>query len=163
MRNVAETESDVVNWLVVNDAHDFSLEYLEDVLGVMIWTDEHEIFVPDALTRCGLFESSEEADTGAIFRPTVAGLAHLSPSVSKDGRQFLGFQLADSKGKNIQGNHSDPTGLTSLEVMPRGLALEVIADYPGFKLQAIFESDLEYHIMLPESVRTTTEVADPSP
>ena len=58
-------------------------------------------------------------------------------------KQLLGFQLANSKGENIQGDPEDPTGLASFEVMDPMLALSVIAKHPGFLLMPIFQGDIE--------------------
>lgn len=58
-------------------------------------------------------------------------------------KQLLGFQLADARGANIQGDDDDPTGLASFEIMDVALAHSVIATLPGYLLMPIFSGDIE--------------------
>ena len=58
-------------------------------------------------------------------------------------KKLLGFQLADKYGRNIQGDHDDPTSLASFEVMDMGLAFFIIGRHPSYLLMPIFEGDIE--------------------
>lgn len=62
-------------------------------------------------------------------------------------RKFLGFQLCNSQGVNIQGDDEDPTGIASFEIMSPEVALEVMSKGWGktgkYLLMPIFEGDIE--------------------
>ena len=55
-------------------------------------------------------------------------------------KQLLGFQLANAKGENIQGDDDDPTSLASFEIMGIDMAIQVIAQLPkGYLLMPIYD------------------------
>lgn len=58
-------------------------------------------------------------------------------------KKFLGFQLADRNGNNIQGDDADPTGLASFEIMTPTVAGRVVEVFHGFLLMPIYEGDIE--------------------
>lgn len=58
--------------------------------------------------------------------------------------KFLGFQLANAKGENIQGLDDDPTNMPSFEIMAPALAARIIGQLPsGFLLAPIYEGMIE--------------------
>jgi len=64
--------------------------------------------------------------------------------------KLLGFQLADKRGINIQGDSNDPTYLASFEILAPQAALKVIKYYRNFLLMPIFEGDIEEPTILPD-------------
>jgi hypothetical protein len=59
-------------------------------------------------------------------------------------KKLLGYQLADSTGKNIQGSDTDPTSNASFEVMAPHVATTVMRQLSGgFLLMPIYEGDIE--------------------
>lgn len=65
--------------------------------------------------------------------------------------QLLGFQICDENGDNIQGDDHDPSGLCSFEVMTPALAAYKMADLPNYRLQPIYDSDIEEpHLVGPD-------------
>lgn len=63
-------------------------------------------------------------------------------------RKLLGFQLADERGANIQGDDDDPCDMASYEVMAPAVATAVIAKHPGYLLMPIYEGDFEAPVLL---------------
>lgn len=160
---IAETKADVVGWMLANSFHDGAIEHIGGQRGLMLRGPVAKIFIPNSVDSMDLYEPSDYAVTGKMFEPTIAGLEHLDPSLNRQGKPLLGFQIADATGANIQGLDADPTGLASFEIMPPKLALSVIAGHPELKLQAIFDGDIEDHVMIPENDNTAAEIEDLSP
>lgn len=52
---------------------------------------------------------------------------------------FLGYQVADCTGDNIQGEPGDPSGLSRNEIMSRETADKFIENNPGFTLFPMYK------------------------
>jgi hypothetical protein len=66
-------------------------------------------------------------------------------------KRLIGFQIADSTGKNIQGDASDPLDLASFEVIaPVPGLLRAVAEIaaPGYLLMPIYEGDIQEAVVL---------------
>lgn len=74
-----------------------------------------------------------------LFRPFDSG----DPEIT--GRRLLGYQMANSRGDNIQGDDNDPSGLPSFYVMNGREAAAVLSTVPGeeYLLMPIYEGDIE--------------------
>jgi len=59
--------------------------------------------------------------------------------------KLLGFQIANSRGENVQGDDEDPSGHPSHHVMDAAEAQRVLEEHPGWRLllQPIYEGDIE--------------------
>ncbi len=60
-------------------------------------------------------------------------------------RELLGFQIADAKGVNIQGDDGDPSGHPSYRILSAQEATEIVREHPeqGLLLMPIYEGDIE--------------------
>jgi len=63
-------------------------------------------------------------------------------------KKFLGFQLANKQGENIQGDDCDPTILHSFEIMTPALATYIISQCPECLLMPIFEEMIEEYELI---------------
>jgi hypothetical protein len=62
-------------------------------------------------------------------------------------RKFLGFQVANEFGENIQGDSDDPTGYASFEVLSPDVAIK-LAEQHNLLLMPIYEDMIqEYSII----------------
>lgn len=62
------------------------------------------------------------------------------------GKRFLGYQICNYAGVNIQGDDGDPTGYASYEIMsPQTAEMEVSKLQPGdsILLMPIYEGEIE--------------------
>lgn len=148
--SVAKTPREVVLWIVANDFHEGWISHRGGERGLALRGDECEMFIPNSVPTVGLFKPSDFDLTRKMYEPSLAGVALLA---SGTDRPLLGYQVADEAGNNIQGDHNDPSGLASFEIMPPNLALNTIEHMPGFTLYPIFEGDIEEPVLLPETVR----------
>ena len=60
-------------------------------------------------------------------------------------KRLLGYQIADLRGNNVQGEGEDPSNLASFEVMTADVANGVMEGLGGrrFLLMPIYEGDVE--------------------
>ena len=67
--------------------------------------------------------------------------------------KFLGFQLCNLAGANIQGDPDDPTGLASFEIMTPERAAEEMAHIGirSFLLMPIYDGDVEEPTIVPST------------
>lgn len=56
---------------------------------------------------------------------------------------FIGFQVANKEGLNVQGEEMDVSGLTSWQVMSPETAIEFSKSNKDFLLQPIYEGMIE--------------------
>jgi hypothetical protein len=113
---------------------------------------------PDAVTglqvvwpdRAGKFPWDVDYDAAGFPQPLVGKPpATFSPFKFYDPScpaTFLGFQIADANGKNIQGDDNDPSRLPSFHIMNEFEATEVMAKFGqqySLTLQPIYEGDIE--------------------
>ena len=148
--SVAKSPLEVVAWISANDFHEGWLANPGGVRGLALRGYDCEIFIPNTVPTAGLFQPSDFDKTRKMYEPTLAGARLLARGTD---RPLVGYQVADEAGNNIQGDHNDPSGLTSFEIMPSNLALNTIEHMRGFSLYPIFEGDIEKPVILPETVR----------
>lgn len=102
----------------------------------------HDGYVMDALEAQD--EIERRPDEGLLLRPIYEGDVQ-TPVRRSAMRRFIGYQLADARGVNIQGDEGDPSGLPSFHVMDALEAQQVVAEHSdlGLHLMPIYQGDVQ--------------------
>lgn len=62
-------------------------------------------------------------------------------------KKFLGFQVANQNGENIQGDSDDPTGYASFEILSPAVAVQLSSTY-NLLLMPIYDDMIEEYSII---------------
>lgn len=141
-------------WYALADVLSYAESFVED------WAEDAEPGDPafakatEALARAKALVNgrSVPAFTSEAARQRAGELGRAAVAADDPVGKFVGFQLANAAGANIQGDEGDPASLASFEVMSPDEAVRIIAALPpgAFLLMPIFEGQIEEPRVLPD-------------